>query len=149
MSGTTGRSRASTNHKRRPSTARTRSRSGGAATTSRRHRWQTTIPATHDSTADIAEDTLARVLPYWQDRIAPRLRAGDNVLVAAHGNSLRALVKMLDGVSDAEITELNIPTGVPLVYDLNDSLAPLHREYLGDPEAVRKASEAVARQGRR
>jgi 2,3-bisphosphoglycerate-dependent phosphoglycerate mutase len=110
----------------------------------RRYRGVSGLPATES-----LKDTLARVLPYWQDRIAPRLRAGDNVLVAAHGNSLRALVKMLDGISDAEITELNIPTGVPLVYDLDDSLAPLHREYLGDPEAVRKASEAVARQGKR
>jgi 2,3-bisphosphoglycerate-dependent phosphoglycerate mutase len=109
-----------------------------------RYRGVAGLPATES-----LKDTLARVLPYWQDRIAPRLRAGDNVLIAAHGNSLRALVKMLDDISDAEITELNIPTGVPLVYDLDDALKPRHREYLGDPESIRKASEAVARQGRR
>jgi 2,3-bisphosphoglycerate-dependent phosphoglycerate mutase len=94
------------------------------------------------------KDTLVRVLPFWQDHVAPRLLRGEDVLVAAHGNSLRAIVKMLDGMSEQEIVEFNIPTGVPLVYRFDDTLASLGREYLGDPEAVRRAAEAVARQGR-
>ena len=92
--------------------------------------------------------TLERVLPCWNDVIAPDLRAGKNVLIAAHGNSLRALVKMLDDVSDEEITGFNIPTGVPLAYDLDDDLTPRSREFLGDPEAVAKAAAAVAAQGK-
>jgi 2,3-bisphosphoglycerate-dependent phosphoglycerate mutase len=95
------------------------------------------------------KDTLARVLPFWNQRIAPELRAGRNVLVAAHGNSLRAMVKMLDGVSDAAIVELNIPTGVPLLYELDADLKPLSSRYLGDPEAVKARAEAVARQTER
>lgn len=90
--------------------------------------------------------TLERVQPYWEQSIAPQLRAGQNVLIAAHGNSLRALVKMLDGISDQDITEFNIPTGVPILYDLDDALEPRSREFLGDPEAIRAAAEAVARQ---
>jgi 2,3-bisphosphoglycerate-dependent phosphoglycerate mutase len=90
--------------------------------------------------------TLERVKPYWETRIAPQLRDGRDILIAAHGNSLRALVKMLDGIADDEITGLNIPTGIPLVYDLDDDLNALGREYVGDPEAARKAAEAVARQ---
>jgi 2,3-bisphosphoglycerate-dependent phosphoglycerate mutase len=86
------------------------------------------------------------VKPYWETRIAPQLRDGRDILIAAHGNSLRALVKMLDGIADDEITGLNIPTGIPLVYDLDDDLNALGREYVGDPEAARKAAEAVARQ---
>ena len=92
--------------------------------------------------------TLDRVRPCWEDRIAPDLRAGRNVLIAAHGNSLRALVKMLDNVSDEEITGLNIPTGVPLEYTLDDELVPLSSGYLGDPEAIAKAAAAVAAQGK-
>ena len=92
------------------------------------------------------KDTLARVLPLWNDAIAPRLRAGQNLLVAAHGNSLRAMVKMLDNVSEAEITELNIPTGVPLLYELDAQLQPISSRYLGDPEAIKAAAEAVRRQ---
>ena len=90
--------------------------------------------------------TLARVLPYWEERIAPELLEGRNVLVAAHGNSLRALVKMLEGISDAEITELNIPTGVPRLYELDARLAPTRAEYLGDPAAIAAAAQAVANQ---
>ncbi len=90
--------------------------------------------------------TLERVQPYWEQTIAPQLRAGKNVLIAAHGNSLRALVKMLDGISDQDITEFNIPTGVPILYDLDAALKPRSREFLGDPEAIRKAAEAVAQQ---
>jgi 2,3-bisphosphoglycerate-dependent phosphoglycerate mutase len=92
------------------------------------------------------KDTLARVLPFWTDRIVPELLAGKNVLVVAHGNSLRAVVKMLDNVSEAEITELNIPTGVPLVYELNAELKPIKSGYLGDPEAIKAAAEAVKKQ---
>ena len=92
------------------------------------------------------KDTLARVLPFWDERIAPELRAGKNVLVAAHGNSLRAMVKMLDNVSEADIVELNIPTGVPLVYELDASLKPLKSGYLGDPEAIKAAADAVKKQ---
>ena len=92
------------------------------------------------------KDTLARVLPFWNDRIVAELKAGKNVLVAAHGNSLRAVVKMLDNVSEAEITELNIPTGVPLVYELDDGIKPIRSGYLGDPEAIKAAAEAVKNQ---
>ena len=97
--------------------------------------------------AESLKDTGGRFLPYWQGTIAPEIRAGKNVLVAAHGNSLRALVKYLDGVSDQEIVNLNIPTGIPLVYQLNDDLKPLDKFYLGDSDAVRKATAAVANQG--
>ncbi len=92
------------------------------------------------------KDTLARVLPFWNDRIVAELKAGKNVLVAAHGNSLRAVVKMLDNVSEADITELNIPTGVPLVYELDDDIKPIRSGYLGDPEAIKAAAEAVKNQ---
>ncbi len=92
------------------------------------------------------KDTLARVLPLWKESIAPRLAAGQNVLIAAHGNSLRAMVKMLDGKSEAEIVELNIPTGVPLLYELDAHLKPLSSRYLGDPAAIAAAAEAVRRQ---
>jgi len=102
------------------------------------------LPATES-----LKDTLARVLPFWQSRIAVELKAGRNVIVAAHGNSLRALVKMLDNVSEKDIVELNIPTGVPLLYDLDDSLKPRSSRYLGDAAAVAAAQEAVRRQSDR
>lgn len=92
--------------------------------------------------------TLDRVLPCWNEIIAPELRAGKNVLIAAHGNSLRALVKMLDGISDNAITGFNIPTGVPLAYELDDELKPVSRDFLGDPHTVAKAVAAVAAQGK-
>ncbi len=92
--------------------------------------------------------TLDRVLPCWHETIAPQLRDEKNVLIAAHGNSLRALVKMLDDVSDDEITSFNIPTGVPLAYELDDELKPTSREFLGDPDAIAKAAAAVAAQGK-
>ena len=94
------------------------------------------------------ETTLARVQPYWEDRIAPELLRGRNVLVAAHGNSLRALVKMLEGISDDEITDLNIPTGVPRLYELDAKLAPTRAEYLGDAAAIAAAAQAVADQAK-
>ncbi len=93
-------------------------------------------------------DTEARFLPFWEERIAPDLRAKKRVLIVAHGNSLRALVKHLDGLGKEEVVELNIPTGVPMVYSLDESLRPLERRYLGDPEAIRSAAEAVAAQGK-
>ncbi|MGA8708938.1 MAG: 2,3-diphosphoglycerate-dependent phosphoglycerate mutase [Steroidobacteraceae bacterium] len=99
------------------------------------------LPATES-----LKDTLVRVRPYWDQRLAPELRSGRTVLLVAHGNSLRALVKMLDGVSEEAIVELNIPTGVPLLYELDDSLKPRSSRYLGDPEAIRAAAEAVRRQ---
>ncbi len=92
------------------------------------------------------KDTVERFLPYWHDNIAPDVRAGKRVLIAAHGNSLRALVMYLDGLSEKEVVELNIPTGIPLVYELDDALAPKGRRYLGDPEAVERATRAVANQ---
>ena len=91
-------------------------------------------------------DTAARVLPYWERRILPDLRAGKNVLVAAHGNSLRALVMYLDGISQEKIVDLNIPTGIPLLYELGEDLKPKASRYLGDPEAAKKAAAAVAAQ---
>jgi 2,3-bisphosphoglycerate-dependent phosphoglycerate mutase len=94
------------------------------------------------------KDTVARVLPCWNDTIAPAIRGGQRVLVAAHGNSIRALVKYLDGIGDAEIVGLNIPNGTPLVYELDDSLTPVKRYYLGDAEAIAKAAAAVAHQGK-
>jgi 2,3-bisphosphoglycerate-dependent phosphoglycerate mutase len=96
--------------------------------------------------AECLKDVVERMLPYWHDRIVPDILAGKRLLVAAHGNSLRALVKHLDGISDEEIPGLNIPTGVPLVYRLNDECGPVESFYLGDPEAVAKAAEAVAKQ---
>jgi 2,3-bisphosphoglycerate-dependent phosphoglycerate mutase len=95
------------------------------------------------------KDTVARFLPYWHETIAPGIRAGKKVLIAAHGNSLRALVKYLDNVPDQEIVELNIPTGIPLVYLLNDDLQPLQKFYLGDQDAARAAAAAVANQATR
>ena len=94
------------------------------------------------------KDTVARFLPYWHSTIAPDIRAGRHVLIAAHGNSLRALVKYLDNVSEQEITKLNIPTGVPLVYLLNEDLKPLQKFYLGDPAAAQAKAAAVANQGK-
>lgn len=94
------------------------------------------------------KDTVARFLPCWNEVIAPDVRSGSRVLITAHGNSLRALVKYLDDIPDAEIPELNIPTGMPLVYELAADLKPLNRYYLGDPEKVKQAMEAVAKQGK-
>ena len=104
------------------------------------------VPVGEIPSAESLKDTLARVMPFWNTRIAPELAAGRNVLVCAHGNSLRALVKMLDRMSDEAIVELNIPTGVPLLYELDSHLTPRARRYLGDAEAVKARAEAVARQ---
>jgi 2,3-bisphosphoglycerate-dependent phosphoglycerate mutase len=103
--------------------------------------------AAHDlPVTESLKETVARFLPYWHDVIAPEIKAGKRVLIAAHGNSLRALVKYLDNVAEEEIVELNIPTGIPLVYELDAELRPFKHYYLGDPEAARKAAEAVAKQ---
>ena len=99
------------------------------------------LPAT-----ECLEDVVDRMLPYWHDAIVPDLRAGKQVIVAAHGNSLRALVKHLDGISDEDIPGLNIPTGIPLLYELDENLQPLSSRYLGDEEAAKAAAEAVAKQ---
>ena len=92
--------------------------------------------------------TLGRVLPYWTSDIAPAILSGKRLLLVAHGNSMRAIVKYLDDISDTAITELNIPTGVPLVYELDEGLKPIRHYYLGDPQAIRKAAEAVAAQAK-
>lgn len=96
--------------------------------------------------AESLKDTVARFLPCWTTTIAPMIRAGRRVLVTAHGNSLRALVKYLDGISDQDIVELNIPTGIPLVYELDETLTPIRHYYLGDADAAQRAAEAVAKQ---
>jgi 2,3-bisphosphoglycerate-dependent phosphoglycerate mutase len=95
------------------------------------------------------KDTVERVLPYWESTIAPVVRSGQRVLIASHGNSLRALVKYLDRISDQDIVGLNIPTGIPLVYELNDDLTPIRHFYLGDPAAIERATQAVADQTRK
>jgi len=104
---------------------------------------QDELPAT-----ECLKDTVARFLPYWHDTITPVLKEGKKVLIAAHGNSLRALVKYLDNVSDEKIVSLNIPTGIPLIYELDSDLKPIKHYYLGDPEQVKKAMNAVANQGK-
>ncbi|HOW26873.1 MAG TPA: 2,3-diphosphoglycerate-dependent phosphoglycerate mutase, partial [Elusimicrobiota bacterium] len=109
-------------------------------------RYKSLTPAELPKT-ECLKDTVARFLPLWKESISSDVRAGKKVLIAAHGNSLRALVKYLDDISDADITELNIPTGMPLVYELDDRLKPIKKYYLGDAEKVRKAMEAVANQG--
>ncbi|NCU33023.1 MAG: 2,3-bisphosphoglycerate-dependent phosphoglycerate mutase, partial [Candidatus Moranbacteria bacterium] len=102
-------------------------------------------------TADVPKteclkDTLERFMPFWNDIVVPDLKKGRKIIIAAHGNSLRSLVKHLDNMSEEEIIKLNIPTGVPLVYELNDDLTPIRHYYLGDQEAIKKATEAVANQ---
>jgi 2,3-bisphosphoglycerate-dependent phosphoglycerate mutase len=113
-----------------------------------RDRRYATLKPSEAPRAECLKDTVERVVPYWKEVIAPRVAAGERVLVAAHGNSLRAMVKYFDNVGDAEIVSLNIPTGVPLVYELDDSLKPLRHYYLGDQEAIAKAIASVANQGK-
>jgi len=110
-------------------------------------RYASLAPADCPATESL-KDTVARFLPYWNDTIAPTVRSGRRVLITAHGNSLRALVKYLDRISDQDIVELNIPTGIPLVYELDAALAPIRHYYLGDAEAAAKAAEAVAKQAK-
>ncbi len=105
------------------------------------------VPHTQIPLTECLKDTVSRFLPYWHESIAPAIRSGQRVVIAAHGNSLRALVKYLDSISERDIVELNIPTGVPLVYELDDQLRPLRHYYLGNEEEIRKAIESVAKQG--
>jgi len=106
------------------------------------------VPETDLPLTESLKDTVARFLPYWHDAIAPVIKSGKRVIIAAHGNSLRALVKYLDNMSEEEILKLNIPTGMPLVYELDNELKPVKHYYLGDPEEVKKAMESVANQGK-
>ncbi|CAM5213375.1 2,3-bisphosphoglycerate-dependent phosphoglycerate mutase OS=Castellaniella defragrans OX=75697 GN=gpmA PE=3 SV=1 [Castellaniella defragrans] len=106
------------------------------------------VPADQLPATECLRDTVARVVPFWKDSIAPAIRSGRRVLVSAHGNSLRALIKHLDGVSDEDIVGLNIPTGQPLVYELDEELRPLRHYYLGDPAQIQAAMQAVANQGK-
>lgn len=106
------------------------------------------IPEAELPLTECLKDTVARFLPYWHESIAPVVRSGKKVIIAAHGNSLRALVKYLDHISDAEIVNLNIPTGVPLVYELDEELKPIRHYYLGDQSAIEAAMQAVANQGK-
>jgi 2,3-bisphosphoglycerate-dependent phosphoglycerate mutase len=105
-----------------------------------------TLGAAAQPATESLKDTVARFLPCWHETIAPAIRSGQRVLITAHGNSLRALVKYLDQISDVDIAELNIPTGIPLLYELDAALTPIRHEYLGDPEAAKRAAEAVAKQ---
>lgn len=107
-----------------------------------------TLPPGSVPFTECLKDTVERVLPWWHATLAPAIAAGERLLVAAHGNSMRALVKHLDGISDADIVGLNIPNGIPLVYEFDAALKPLSRRYLGDPEAAAKAAAAVAAQAR-
>jgi 2,3-bisphosphoglycerate-dependent phosphoglycerate mutase len=106
------------------------------------------LPPEQIPLTECLKDTVARVLPFWNESMAPAIRAGRRLVVSAHGNSIRALVKYLDGISDAAIVGLNIPNGIPLVYELDDELKPLRHYYLGDPEAAERAVAAVAAQGK-
>lgn len=106
------------------------------------------VPPEDLPVTECLKDTVERFLPYWHEVIAPKIKEGKRVLVSAHGNSLRALVKYLDNVSDEEISDLNIPTGIPLVYELDADLKPLKHYYLGDPEAAEKAALAVKNQAK-
>ncbi|ACR30242.1 2,3-diphosphoglycerate-dependent phosphoglycerate mutase [Burkholderia glumae] len=106
------------------------------------------VPREQLPLTECLKDTVARVLPLWNESIAPAIKSGRQVLIAAHGNSLRALIKYLDGISDADIVGLNIPNGVPLVYELDENLKPIRHYYLGDQDAIAKAQAAVAQQGK-
>ncbi len=106
------------------------------------------LPTKDFPRTECLKDTVARFLPYWHDTIAPTVKSGKSVIIAAHGNSLRALIKYLDHISDADIVGLNIPTGVPLVYELDDDLKPLKHYYLGDEAAIKQAMQNVANQGK-
>ncbi len=106
------------------------------------------LPADQIPLTECLKDTVARVLPYWNEEIAPAIQSGKRIVIAAHGNSIRALVKYLDNISDDDIVGLNIPNGIPLVYELDANLKPIKHYYLGDAEAAAKAAAAVATQGK-
>ena len=120
---------------------------GDEANPSRDRRYAA-VPKDKLPLTECLKDTVERVVPFWKERIAPRVQRGERVLVAAHGNSLRALIKYLDGKSDEAIIAVNVPTGIPLVYELDDALKPTRSYYLGDAEAVAKAMHSVAAQGK-
>jgi 2,3-bisphosphoglycerate-dependent phosphoglycerate mutase len=107
------------------------------------------IPRDNLPVGECLKDTVDRIIPYWNEVLRPRIAAGQRLIIAAHGNSLRALVKHLDGISDDDITSLNIPTGVPMVYEFDDNMNVLDRRYLGDTAAIAAAQAAVAAQGSR
>lgn len=122
-----------------------------AATDARSERGDVRYAALDPALVPLTEclkDTVARVLPFWNDSVAPALKAGKRVVISAHGNSMRALIKSLDNISDADIVGLNVPNGIPLVYELDDDLKPIRSYYLGDAEAAAKAAAAVANQGK-
>jgi len=106
------------------------------------------LPEKYLPLTECLRDVVARFLPYWNETIAPAVKSGQNVIIAAHGNSLRALVMHLDHISDQQIVELNIPTGIPLVYELDNNLRPLKHYYLGDEKTVNQAVQAIANQGK-
>ena len=106
------------------------------------------LPPEEIPLTECLKDTVARFLPYWHDTIVPTIKTGKRVIISAHGNSLRALVKYLDNIPEEEIVDLNIPTGIPLVYELDDDLKPIKSYYLGDPEEIKKATQEVADQGK-
>ena len=106
------------------------------------------LPPEQIPLTECLKDTVARVIPFWNEQMAPAIQSGQRLVVAAHGNSIRALIKYLDGISDADIVSLNIPNGIPLVYELDDNLKPIRSYYLGDAEAAAKAAAAVASQGK-
>src|SRR5258706_860475 len=113
-----------------------------------RDRRYAALPREEVPLTECLKDTVARVVPFWKERIAPRVQRGERVLAVAHGNSLRALIKYFDAMSDEAIVKENVPTGVPLVYELDEALRPRRREYLGDPQAIAKAISSVASQGK-
>lgn len=106
------------------------------------------LPEKNLPLTECLRDTVTRFLPYWNETIAPAVKSGQNVILSAHGNSLRALIKHLDHISDQQIVELNIPTGIPLVYELDNNMLPLKHYYLGDEETVNQAVQAIANQGK-
>jgi 2,3-bisphosphoglycerate-dependent phosphoglycerate mutase len=106
------------------------------------------LPVEEIPLSECLKDTVGRFLPYWHQSIVPRIKNGEKILIAAHGNSIRALVKYLDNISDQDIVELNVPTGVPLIYELDENMQPLKHYYLGDQEAIRKSMEAIKNQGK-
>lgn len=106
------------------------------------------VPPAQLPLTECLQDTVARVIPYWESDIVPAIKAGHKVVIAAHGNSLRALIKHLDGIGDDEIVNLNVPTAQPLVYELDDNFKPIRSYYLGDPDAIKAAMAAVANQGK-
>lgn len=120
----------------------------GDARSERGDRRYAALAAEQVPLTECLKDTVARVLPFWNDRVAPALQAGQRIVISAHGNSMRALVKYLDGISDADIVGLNIPNGIPLVYELDDALKPIKSYYLGDADAVALAAAKVADQGK-